>query len=153
MMGRAALRCKKRGVKRCAARAAQKKPVPRSGTRNGPRDKEHIPTANTSGEGAHQQWIWSCQKWNKVVANSQNLRPKANKNGPRDCSKVPKSKQHRQQGVTDRKPTRKCAKLWLVSCKDCVHHADLQRAQGHKQARLPSASSGIAYQSINERQH
>ena len=61
----------------------------------------------TSGEGAHfnseylgrkstlQQWIWNCQKCNKVVANSQNLRPKANKNGPRVCSKLPKSKQHR----------------------------------------------------------
>ena len=38
-----------------------------------PREKEHMD-----------------QKWNMVVANSQNLRPKANKNGPRDCSKVPK---------------------------------------------------------------
>ena len=28
-------------------------PVPRSGTRNGPREKEHTSTANTSGEGAH----------------------------------------------------------------------------------------------------
>ena len=74
---------------------------------------------------------------NKVVANSQNLRPKANKNGPRDCSKVPKSKQHRQHGVTDRKLTRKCAKLWLVSCE---LFTTTFNEEGYA-ARLPSAAA------------
>ena len=124
MIGRAALRCKKRGVKRCAARAAQKKTCAA---------QRH--TKWNSGEGAHfnseylaRKSTWNCQKWNKVVANSQNLRSKANKNGPRDCSKVPKNRNNTDnRELQIENPQENATKLWLVSCKDCVHHADLQQ--------------------------
>ena len=52
--------------------------------------------------------------------------------------RYPNSKRHRQQGVTDRGLTRTCARLWRVSCKDCVHHADLQHA---RQRNSPGAAA------------
>ena len=56
MIGRAALRCKKNAESRDVLHEQLKRrPVPRSGTQNEPRDKEneHTSTANTSDEGAH----------------------------------------------------------------------------------------------------
>ena len=108
----------------------KRRPVPRSSTQNEPREKEneHTSTANTSDEGAHFNSGYGTAK--SGIRLSRTHRTYARKRTKTDrvtALRYPKSKKHRQQGVTDRKPTGKCAKLWLVSCKDCVHHADLQQ--------------------------
>ena len=78
MTGRAALRSKKTAEsKRRAARAAQKKTSAAQRHAKWTREKEHTSTANTSDEGAYSTVDMELPKWNKVVTNSQNLRPKA----------------------------------------------------------------------------
>ena len=132
----------------------KRRPVPRSGTQNEPREKEneHTSTANTSDEEHTSTVDMEMPKSGKRL--SRTHRTYARKRTRTDRVTAPrysKSKQHRQQGVTERKPTRKCAKIWLVSCKDCVHHADLQQPKRRSPSAAAPAKSGIACESINER--
>ena len=53
MLGRGALRCKNAESRDVLHEQLRRSEAPRSDTRNGPQEKEHTSTANTSGEGAH----------------------------------------------------------------------------------------------------
>ena len=118
MIGRAALRCKKRGVKRCAALHEQlkRRPVPRSGTRNGPWEKEHTSTANTSGERAHG----TAKSGIRLSQTHRTCARKRTKTDRVTVPRYPKSKQHRQQGVTDRKPTKNAQNYGLCLERLCT---------------------------------
>ena len=105
--------------------------MPRSGTQNEPREleNEHTTTVNTSHEGAHfNKGYGTAKSGIKLSRTHRTYARERTKTDRVTVPKCPKPKQHKQQGVTDRKPTRKCATLWLVSCKDCALHADLQHA-------------------------
>ena len=109
MIGRAALRCKKKNAepRDVLHEQLKRRPVPRSGTQNEPREKktEHTSTANTSDEGAHFNSGYGTAK--SGIRLSRTHRTYARKRTKKDqvtALRHPKSKQHRQQGITDRKP-------------------------------------------------
>ena len=116
MMGRAALRCKKKNAGAAARIMNLGRGKLSTLQQRIPRMKEHTST----GYGTAKSEI-------KLSRTHRTCARERTKTDRVTAPKYPKSKQHRQQGVTDRRPTRKCEKLWLVSCKDCVHHADLQQ--------------------------
>ena len=103
MIGRAALRCKKTRSQEMCCTSSSKEDLCRAAARKMNLKRRKMSTL--------QQWIWNCQKWNKVVANSQNLRPRANKNGPRDCSKVHKIETTQTTGCYRSKTHKKMRKI------------------------------------------
>ena len=129
MIGRAALRCKKRGVKRRAARAAQKKTCAA---------QRH--TKWTSEEGAHfnSEYLGRIETHfnsgygtaKSGIRLSRTHRTYARKRTKTDRVTAPR---YPNRNNTDNreyrsKQTQENAQhLWLVSCKDCVQHADLQQ--------------------------
>ena len=124
MIGRGALRCKKRGVKRRAARADQKK-----------RSAAQRHTKWTSGEGAHfNSGYGSAKSGIRLSRTQQNQRPKANKNGPRDCSNVPKSDTTQTTGSYRSKTHKKMRKIMACLAK-FVNNTGLPAAQAENNLR------------------